>query len=157
MMSEQFLPPVTKRLPHYSFMRPGEFGNSILLLGMTAFRFQSAFSLQLNGLQWISWLGGAVLSLLDLIWYVWLRHRRRHVCEDSGEMMIALFIPITFTTICDQLADSMYHRGWLLDLGYLLLLFYFGFRVWKAPHAARKLEAKYSACEAKDFTDQGGL
>lgn len=157
MMSEQHLLPLTKRQVHYSFMRPGEFGMSILLIGMTAFRFQSAYSLHLNELQRVSWLGGAVLSLLCMIWYVWLRRRRRHLCDDSGELMIALFTPITFTTICDQLADNNLRRGWLLDLGYFLLLSYFGFRVWKAPQTARELADKYDTCEAKDFTDQGGL
>ena len=130
---------------------------SIFMTGMTAFRFQAAYSLQLTSLQRISWLGGAVLSLLCLIWYVWLRHKRRHVCNDSGELMIALFIPMTFTSICDQLGDGMFNRGWLLDLGYLLMLSYFGFRVWKAPRTVREQEAKDSARETKDFTDQGGL
>ncbi|WP_377165912.1 hypothetical protein [Prosthecobacter fluviatilis] len=157
MMIKQHQPPVTTRRPHYSFMRPGEFGMSILLIGMTAFRFQSAYSLHLNELQRVSWLGGAVLSLLCMIWYVWLRRRRRNVCDDSGELMIALFTPITFTTICDQLADDILRRGWLFDLGYFLLLTYFAFRVWKAPQTAREFAAKYDACEAKDFTDQGGL
>lgn len=156
-MSEQPTTSTFRRQPHYSFMRPGDFGMSIFLIGMTAFRFQSAYSLQLTRMQSISWLGGAVLSLLCLIWYVWLRHNRRRVCDDSGELMIALFIPMTFTNIFDQLGDGMFHHGWLLDLGYLLMLSYFGFRVWKAPHKARELEAKDSACETKDFTDQGGL
>lgn len=130
---------------------------SIFLIVMAVTRFQFLYSLKLSGLQRISWLGGAVLSLLCLIWYVWLRHKRRHVCDDSGELFIALFIPMTFTNICDQLSDGMFHRGWLLDLGFSLMLSYFGFRVWKAPQAARELAAKYDACEAKDFTDQGGL
>lgn len=156
-MSEQLIPPVTERRPHYSFMRPGDFGMSIFLFGMTTFRFHSAYSLKLKGLHQVSWLGGAVLSLLCLIWYTWLRRRRRHVCDDSGELMIALFAPMTFTMICDQLADSIFHRGWLLDSGFLLLLVYYGYRVWKAPHVARDLEAKLATCETKNFTDQGGL
>ena len=156
-MPEPHLSPPAKRQPHYSFMRPGDFGMFIILIVMTVFRFQSAYSLQLTNMQRISWLGGAILSLLCLIWYVWLRRRRRQVCDDSGELLIALFIPMTFTNICDQLGDHMFHRGWLLDLGYILLLSYFGFRVRKAPQAARELAARNDACEAKDFTGQGGL
>lgn len=156
-MSEQYLPPVTKRQPHYSFMRPGEFVTSIMLIVMTALRFQTAYSMKLSHLKEISWLGGAVLSLLCLIWYVWIRHRRRHLCDDSGEVLIALFIPMTFTIICDQLADNKIHRGWLYDSGLLLLIAFMGYRVWKAPQTAREQAAKYDACEAKDFTDQGGL
>jgi hypothetical protein len=157
MMSKQFLPPVTKRQPHYSFMRPGEFVTSIILIVMTALRFQTAYSMELSHLKQVSWLGGAVLSLLGLIWYVWIRHRRRHLCDDSGEVLIALFIPMTFTIICDQLADNMIHRGWLYDSGLLLLIAFLAYRVWKAPQTARELAAKYDACEAKGFTDQGGL
>jgi hypothetical protein len=51
----------------------------------------------------------------------------------------------------------MIHRGWLYDSGLLLLIAFLAYRVWKAPQTARELAAKYDACEAKDFTDQGGL
>lgn len=156
-MTKQHQPSVTHRQPHFSFMRPGEFVTSIMLIGMTALRFHTAYSMKLSHLKEISWLGGAVLSLLCLIWYVWIRHRRRHLCDDSGEVLIALFIPMTFTIICDQLADNKIHLGWLYDSGLLLLIAFMGYRVWKAPQMAREFASKYDACEAKDFTDQGGL
>lgn len=145
------------RQPYYSFLRPGDFIMSAFLLGMTVFRFHSSFTLKLDHSQTVCWFGGASLSLLCLMWFVWLRHRRRHLCDDAGELMIALFLPMTFTGICDQATNGMLHRGWLLDSGYFLLLLYFGVRIWRAPHIARELQAKDAACEVRDFSNQGGL
>lgn len=145
------------RQPYYSFLRPGDFAMSIFLLGMTVFRFHSSFMPGLNRDQTIWSFGGATLSLLSLTWFVWLRYRRRHLCDDAGELIIALFLPITFTVISDHVTSGVLHRGWWPDLGYPLLLLYFGFRVWRAPQKARELQAKDAACEVRDFTNQGGL
>ncbi len=147
-MLNQLPPPTSERQPHYSFLRPGDFVKFILLIGMTALRFQSAYPLKLDVPRLVSSLGGAVVSLLGLIWYTWLRRKRRHLCEDSGEFIIAaLFAPIAFTSVCEQWAEGMFHRGWLLDLGYLLSLTYFGYLVWKAPKVAKEMEALRAAGE----------
>ena len=151
------VPAPSSSQPHYSFLRPVDFVISLFLLSVAVSRLHSSFTLTLNHDQTICWFGGATVSLLCLTWFVWIRHKRRHLCDDAGEVMIALFLPMTFTSICDQVTRGMLHRGWLLDSGYFLLMLYFGFRVWKAPHQAREQQAKDTACEVRDCTNQGGL
>lgn len=156
-MLKQLLPSARDRKPHYSFMRPGDFGMFIFLIGMTAFRFYSAFTSDRTGLNKAAWHGGAILSLLLVIWFVWIRVRRRHLCAESGELMIASFGPLFFTDICGHIADGLFHWSWLLDFGFLAALFYFAYQVWRAPKIALELEARLNACETKDFTEQGGV
>lgn len=156
-MLKQMMPPPCGHQQRESFMRHGDLGMSFFLAALVAYRFYSAFTLNLAGLQVTSWFGGAVLSLLGVVWFVWIRIRRRHLGDDSGEFMVAIFGPHAFTSIVDHVAEGWFHRSWLLDLGLLMIPLYFGHRVWRAPRGAREHEARLAASETKNFGDQGGL
>ena len=156
-MSEQTAPSTFRRQPHYSFMRPGDFLVFLFLVAFTAFRFHSALTLELSSKQQLCWYGSAVLQLVMTLLYARLRITRRYLCDDSGEMLLAVLVPQGFSIAFREVIADGSPLGWPLVLGNLVLIPYFIYRVWKAPEAARQLEAKYDACETRDFTEQGGL
>ncbi|WP_395750398.1 hypothetical protein [Prosthecobacter sp.] len=154
-MSNALINSQTSRRPHYSFMRPGDFVRLLFLTALTAYLFRA--SLKPDGIHIGPSLGGAVVSLLCLAWFTWLRHARRHVCENSGEFMFAAFTPAAAIMICEQIASDSLERCWPLDSGFLLLLFYFGYLIWQAPGMTREFAIEKASCEDKHFADQRGL
>jgi hypothetical protein len=156
-MSEQTAPSIFRRQPHYSFMRPGDFLVFLFLVAFTVFRFHSALTLELSSKQQADWYGSAALQLVMTLLYARLRITRRHLCDDSGEILLAVLVPQGFSIAFREFTADGSPMGWPLVLGNLFLIPYFFYRVWKAPQTARELAAKEDACETRDFTEQGGL
>lgn len=144
-MTEPASNPYSPRQPHYSFLRPGDFVRFLFLIGITTSLFQ--LSLKVNGILLVPRLGGAVVSLLCLAWFTWLRHARRHLCKNSGEFMFAAFTPVTFFMICEQWATDILYRCWPFDSAFLFLLSYFGYLVWQAPRRTRDIAKRKAVCE----------
>ena len=138
-------------------MRPRDFLVFLFLVAFTVFRFHSALTLELSSKQQIGWYGSAALQLVMTLLYARLRITRRNLCGDSGEMLLAVLVPQGFSIAFREFIDDGQPMGWPLVLGNLFLIPYLSYRVWKAPRTVRELEAKYSACETKNFSDQGGL
>lgn len=137
-MSEQLSSPTFRRQPHYSFMRPGDFIWFVFLLVFTSFKFWSAYTLTERF--YTAWNSYAIISLLAVIWYSWIRFRRRNCCADSGEFMITILLPQAY-----QMAFKHYTEGdapfdWVLFWMFTLLLIGMAFQVLKAPRIAKEME-----------------
>jgi hypothetical protein len=139
-MLKQLLPPSRQRLPHYSFMRPGDFLGFLFLIAFTVYRFYSAWRLELKPHQLVDWHGVAVLQLIMTIGYAWLRIRRRNICGQSGEMLLAVFVPQGFSMAAREMTHDQLSADWTLAAMHLLLLPFIAYQVWRAPKDARELE-----------------
>lgn len=154
-MSERYTPSTFRRQPHYSFMRPGEFIWLVFLLIFTAYKFWSAYSLADRF--FTGWISYAAVSLLMVIWYAWIRVKRRQCCADAGELMITILLPQAYQMVFEHYTEGDNLYKWGLFWIFVLLLISMAYQVWKAPQTAHVLAARYDACESRDFTDQGGL
>ncbi len=133
-------PSIFKRQPHYSFMRPGDFVWFVLLLIFTAWKFWVPHDLP--DPHFTKLLNFAIISLLALVWYAWIRIRRRNCCDDAGEMMTAVFLPQAYHMGEDGKAE------WgVLFWMYVLLLIAMAYRIWKAPKIAKEQEDLRAAAE----------
>jgi hypothetical protein len=137
-MSEQPTDSTFRRQPHYSFMRPGEFGMLMLFLAFTAFKFWSAFDLAKQ--YFTEWITYAAVSLVMTIWYGWIRSNRRHCCDDAGELLITLILPQAYSMAWKHCHASDNRLDWPLFWVYAALLVVMAYRVWKAPRIAKELE-----------------
>ena len=139
-MSKQLRPTSRLRQPHYSFMRPGDFLGFLFLIAFTVYRFYSAGRLELQPHQLVDRHAAAVLQLIMTIWYAWLRIRRRNICGQSGEMLLAVFVPQGFSMAAREMTHDHLSVGWTLATIHLLLLPFIAYQVWRAPKVARELE-----------------
>ncbi|MBN8418883.1 MAG: hypothetical protein J0L73_08215 [Verrucomicrobia bacterium] len=137
-MSEELTPPMRNRQPHYSFMRPGEFGMLMFFLAFTAWKFWSAFGLAKP--YFMEWITYAVVSLVITIWYGWIRSKRRHCCDDAGELLITLILPQAYSMAWKHCHASDNRLDWPLFWVYAALLVVMAYRVWQAPRIAKELE-----------------
>ena len=139
-MLKKLLPSSRRRQPHYSFMRPGDFLGFLILIAFTVYRIYSAWRLELQPHQLVDWQGSAVLQLIMTIWYAWLRIRRRNICGQSGEMLLAVFMPQGFSMAAREMTHDELSAGWTLAATHLLLLPFIAYQVWRAPKVARELK-----------------
>ncbi len=139
-MLKKLLPSSRRRQPHYSFMRPGDFLGFLILIAFTVYRIYSAWRLELQPHQLVDWQGSAVLQLIMTIWYAWLRIRRRNICGQSGEMLLAVFMPQGFSMAAREMTHDQLSVGWTLAATHLLLLPFIAYQVWRAPKVARELK-----------------
>ena len=139
-MLKKLLPSSRRRQPHYSFMRPGDFLVFLFLIAFTVYRIYSAWRLELQPHQLVDWHGSAVLQLIMTIWYAWLRIRRRNICGQSGEMLLAVFMPQGFSMAAREMTHDQLSVGWTLAATHLLLLPFIAYQVWRAPKVARELK-----------------
>jgi hypothetical protein len=139
-MSKQLRPTSRLRQPHYSFMRPGDFLGFLFLIAFTVYRFYSAWRLELQPHQLVDRHGAAVLQLIMTIWYAWLRIRRRNICGQSGEMLLAIFVPQGFSMAAREMTHDHLSVGWTLATIHLLLLPFIAYQVWRAPKVTRELK-----------------
>jgi hypothetical protein len=139
-MLKKLLPSSRLRQPHYSFMRPADFWGFLFLIAFTVYRFYSAWRLELQPHQLVDRHGAAVLQLIMTIWYAWLRIRRRNLCGQSGEMLLAVFVPQGFSMAAREMTHDQLSVGWTLAAMHLLLLPFITYQVWRAPKVARELE-----------------
>jgi hypothetical protein len=139
-MSNPLFPPSRQRRPHYSFMQPGDLWGLLFLIAFTVYRFYSAWRLELKPHQLVDWHGAAVLQLIMTIWYAWLRIRRRNLCGQSGEMLLAIFVPQGLSMAAREMTHDNLSVGWTLATMHLLILPFIAYQVWRAPKLARELE-----------------
>ena len=139
-MIKTLRPSSPRRLPHYSFMRPGDLWGLLFLIAFTIYRFYSAWRLELKPHQLLDWHGAAVLQLVMTIWYAWLRIRRRNVCGQSGEMLLAILVPQSFSMAAREMTGDLLSVGWTLVVMPFLILPFIAYQIWRAPKVARELE-----------------
>jgi len=139
------LPSFLKRQPHYSFMRPGDFIWFVLLLIFTAWKFWIPHDFP--DPYFTEMLNFAIISLLALVWYAWIRIRRRNCCADAGELIIAVFLPQAYKIALEYLADKDGSVWGVSFWMYALFLPVVAYRVWNAPEVAKELEDLRIAAE----------
>jgi len=145
-MFKRLLPPSQQRLPHYSFMRPGDFLWFVFFLLFSAWKFHSAFTLA-DRFFW-DWFSYATVSLLLAFWYGWLRRKRRHLeCHGGAELSIALMLPQGFQMTLQNLKGTSDNMSWELPVLIGLLVIWQAFEVWRAPKIAKELEELKAAAE----------
>jgi hypothetical protein len=144
-MLKQLTPSAPNQQPHYSFMRPGDFIWFVFLLIFTAWKFWSAYGLADRF--FIEWISYATISLLLVIWYAWMRIKRRQCCEDAGELMIALMLPQAYQMFWKHYTKGDDELNWSLFWVFAILLIVMAFRVWRAPKIAKDLEELRAAAE----------
>lgn len=155
-MSGELTPPTRSRQPHYSFMRPGDFIWFILLLTFTAWKFWIAYG-HLADRFFMQWISYAAISLLLVIWYAWIRVRRRQAYGDSGEVMIAGLVPQAYIMLWQHYNKGDDLLDWSLFWIFTLLLISSAYRVWKAPKLAKEQEEQMAAVEEAAKNTQAGL
>lgn len=146
-MLKKLLPFSRRRQPHYSFMRPADFSGFVFLIAFTVYRFYSAWRLELKPHQLVDWHGSAVLQLLMTLWYAWIRMRRRNLCGQSGEMLLAIFVPQGFSMAVREITRDQLGLGWHLAAAHLLILPFIAYQVWRAPRLAKEFEEQMARAE----------
>ncbi|MHB1080250.1 MAG: hypothetical protein ACYC67_12660 [Prosthecobacter sp.] len=155
-MSEDLTPlaSILKRQPHYSFMRPGDFVWFVLLLIFTAWKFW--ILKDFPDPYFTELLNFAIISLLALVWYAWIRIRRRNCCADTGELIIAVFFPQAYKIALDYFAADGWSVWSVPFWMYALFLPVVAYRIWNAPKVAKELEYLRSAAEEAFRAAQAG-
>ena len=144
-MLKQLMPPVRERQAHYRFMRPLDLVWFVLLLIITAWKFSSAYHLaERYFMEWVSY---ATISLVLAIWYAWIRFKRRHSCDDAGELMIALMLPQAYKMVFQHYTEGDDPSEWGLFWVLMLLLLVMAYQVWRAPKRAKELKELELAAE----------
>jgi len=144
-MSEKLTPSTRRRQPYYSFMRPGEFVWLVLLLIFTAWKFWSAYSLADR--YFTELISYAAISLLMVIWYAWIRIKRRQCCADAGELLLTILLPQAYQMAFEHYTEGNGLYKWGLFWIYVLLLISMAYQVWRAPKIAKELEELWAAAE----------
>lgn len=141
-MSEHTATSTFRRQPHYSFMRPMDFGFFVCLLIFNAWLISGLGSTSSDHFK--AWAITAGVSMGTTVGYAWLRYRRRNLCADSGELLLSILIPQTFHMIYEQMNHP---NGELLISACLfaVLLPFIARQVWRAPSVAKKLEEDLAA------------
>lgn len=119
-------------------MRPGDFIWFVFLLAFTAFKFWSGYTLAERF--FTEWNSSAIISLLAVIWYSWIRFRRRNCCADAGELMISIILPQTYHMAFKHYTEGDDPFDWGLFWIFVLLLICMSYQVWKAPRIAKELK-----------------
>lgn len=141
-MSGQPTTSTFRRQPHYSFMRPVDFGFVVFLLLFDA-SLISSFWLWSDS-HWGQRLLMSVTLISPTLGYAWLRHRRRNVCADSGELVLSIIIPQAVFQIYSQIHEPQQARM-IPVLCLTPVLIILAWKVWRAPNVAKKLEEDLEA------------
>lgn len=144
-MIKQSLPASRSPRPHYSLMRPGDFIWFVVLLIFSAWKFACAYGLAER--YFLGWVSFASVSLVLTIWYAWIRIKRRHCCDDAGELMIALMLPQAYQMAFKHYSEGAEPFDWGLFWVFTLLLIVMAYRVWRAPQIAKELRELEAAAE----------
>jgi hypothetical protein len=145
MLKQQLLPPSRQRLSHYSFMRSGDFIWFIFLIVFSTWKLWSAFALAERF--FTEWFSYALLSCALTAVYAWLRIRRRNICADSGELMIAIMLPQLYSNLWKCLYGDPGELGWGWIAFMTVLCAWLIYQVWRAPKIAREMEELWAAAE----------
>lgn len=141
-MSEHTVPLTFRRQPHYSFMRPLDFSFFVFLLLFDA-SLISSFWLWSDS-HWEQRLLMSVTLVSPTLGYAWLRHRRRNLCADSGELVLSMIIPQIAFQIYSQIHETQQARM-IPVLCLVPVLLILAWKVWRAPSVAKKLEEDLAA------------
>ena len=141
-MSEPTAPSTFRRRPHYSFMRPMDFGFFVFLLLFDACLI-STFWLG-SDLFFEQRLVMTATLIVPTIGYAWLRCRRRNLCGDSGELVLSMIIPQIAFQIFSQIREPQFARM-IPVLCLVPVLVILAWKVWRAPNVAKKLEENLEA------------
>ncbi len=90
--------------PHYSFMRPGDFGFFMLFTAMTAFAYYVASTT--GEAYYLKWISYAVWMTIAVALYAVLRIKRRNLCDGMGETQFVLAMHLTHGSGFDVLFNT---------------------------------------------------
>ena len=144
-MLRQTTPPSRNRQPHYSFMRPRDFACFIFLILFATWQMFTAFTLAERFFP--KWMGCALMSCGLTAIYAWLRIRRRNICADSGEFLLAIMASQLVRPIWDHFLGVPDEFDWIWIALYGAICALLIYLIWRAPGITKELEDLRNAAE----------